>query len=74
MVEESEPIDFTFFYFIGITKLNLSEKRVGRLTFRLFNKLYQHYKNVFDLEMRLKNRDMTYRELYAKSQQEDEWF
>lgn len=74
MVEESEPIDFTFFYFIGITKLNLSEKRVGRLTFRLFNKLYQHYKNVFDLEMRLKNRDMTYKELYARTQQEDEWF
>ena len=74
MVDESEPIDFTFFYFIGITKLNLSEKRVGRLTFRLFNKLYQHYKDVFDLEMRLKNRDMTYKELYARSQQEDEWF
>ena len=74
MVGESEPIDFTFFYFIGITRLNLTEKRVGRMTFKLFNKLYQHYKDVFDLEMRLKARDMTYRELYKKSQQEDEWF
>lgn len=74
MVEESEPIDFTFFYFIGITRLNLTEKRVGRMTFKLFNKLYQHYKDVFDLEMRLKARDMTYRELYARTQQEEEWF
>lgn len=74
MVDESEPIDFTFFYFIGIAKLNLSEKRVGRLTYRLFSKLYQHYKDNFDLEIRLKNRDVTYREIYKKSQQQDEWF
>lgn len=44
------------------------------MTYCLFNKLYQHYKDVFDLELRLKTRDMTYRELYKKSQQEDEWF
>ena len=74
MVDESEPIDFTFFYFIGITRLKLTEKRVGRMTYYLFNKLYQHYKDVFDLELRLKTRDMTYRELYKKSKQEDEWF
>ena len=68
------PIDFSWFYFIGINKLNLTEKRIGRLTLRLFNKLYKHYKNDFDLEMRLKKANMTYEEAYYKTNQDDRWF
>lgn len=47
---------------------------VGRLTLTLFNKLYGHYKDDFDLEMRLKNANMTYAEAYEKTQKEEEWF
>jgi hypothetical protein len=72
--EESQPIDFTFFYFVGKTKLNLSFKETGRLTYRLFSKLYQHYKNNFDLELQMKIKNVTYGELYNRQQQEDEWF
>lgn len=43
------------------------------MTLRLFNKLYQHYKNTFDMEMRLTKANMTYEELYIKSQKEEEW-
>ena len=71
--EESQPIDFTFFYFVGKTKLNLSFKETGRLTYRLFSKLYQHYKNNFDLELQMKIKNVTYGELYNRQQQEDEW-
>lgn len=40
----------------------------------MFNKLYNHYKNDFDLELRLKANNTTYQELYAKSQKQEEWF
>jgi hypothetical protein len=40
----------------------------------MFNKLYGHYKDNFDLEMHLKNANMGYREAYIKSQKEEEWF
>lgn len=40
----------------------------------MFNKLYGHYKNNWDLEMRLSNANMTYREAYIKSQKDEEWF
>ena len=40
----------------------------------LFNKLYGHYKDDWDLEMRLRNTNMTYAEAYKKSQKEEEWF
>ena len=52
----------------------LPEKRVGRLTLNLFYKLYKHYKNTFDLEMKLKNANVTYEEAKTKAQEEDEWF
>ena len=70
---EPEPIDFTWYYFIGRTKLGLSFKEVGRMTKNLFNKLYKHYKDNFDLEIRLKNANVTYEEAY-NSTQEKEWF
>jgi len=51
----------------------MSFKETGRLTLTTFNKLYDHYKNTFDLEMRLKNANMTYSEAYTKSQEAEEW-
>ena len=59
--------------FIGKTKLLLSFKETGRLTLREFNKLYQHYKDDFDLEMRLKNSNTTYAEAYKKAEADEEW-
>jgi hypothetical protein len=56
-----------------MTKLGFTAKEVGRLTLSLFNKLYQQYKNTFDLEMRLTKANMTYEELYKKSQKDEEW-
>lgn len=43
------------------------------MTLTLFNKLYKHYKDNFDMEMRMKNANMTYEDLYIKSQKEEEW-
>ena len=40
----------------------------------LFNKLYGHYKDNFDLELRLRNANMTYEEAFKKSQEDEEWF
>lgn len=40
----------------------------------MFNKLYGHYKDNFDMEMRLKKDNMTYKEAFIKSQQDEEWF
>jgi len=66
-------IDFSWFYFIGKTKLNLSFHETGRLTLTLFNRLYQHYKNNWSYEMRLFHANMTYQEAYDKSQSDEEW-
>lgn len=73
--DEADPvIDFSWFYFIGKTKLNLSLKETGRLTLNLFNRLYQHYKDNWDMEMIMAAAHTTYKTLYARSQQDDEWF
>ncbi len=40
----------------------------------MFNKLYKHYKNDWDLEMRLNHANMTYDQAYQKSQKSEEWF
>jgi len=40
----------------------------------MFNKLYTHYKNNFDIEMRLRNANITYEEAWTKSQEAEEWF
>lgn len=73
-MEEVGPIDFTWFYFIGRNKLWLSFHDVGRMTLTLFNKLYAHYKDDFDLEMILRASNTTYAELYEKTQKQQEWF
>ena len=73
--DEADPvIDFTWFYFIGKTKLNLSIKETGRLTLYTFNRLYQHYKDDWDMQMMMTAAQMTYQALYVKSQQDEEWF
>ena len=40
----------------------------------MFNKLYGHYKDMWDLEMRLTQKNMTYAEAHVKSQEDEEWF
>ena len=72
---DSDPhIDFTWFYFIGATKLGLSYREVGRITITLFNKLYSHYKNVFDLEARIHYARTTYADVEKKANAAEEWF
>lgn len=72
--DEYEPvIDFSWFLFIGKTRLGLSFKETGRLTLTMFNKLYGHYKDMWDMEMRLTKANMTYAEAFVKSQRDEEW-
>ena len=51
----------------------MSFKETGRLTLHMFNKLYEHYKDSFDLEMRLTKANMTYKEAFEKSQEDESW-
>ena len=39
----------------------------------MFNKMYGHYKDNWDYEMRLSNANMTYAEAHIKAQQDEEW-
>lgn len=39
----------------------------------MFNKLYGHYKNTFDFEMRLTKANLTYKEAFVKAQEDEEW-
>lgn len=71
---EAQEVDFSWFYFIGKTRLGLTFKETGRLTIKLFNRLYQHYKDNWDLEMRLSKANKTYAEIHAKAQNAEEWF
>ena len=54
--------------------MGLRLKETGRLSLRMFMRLYRHYKDTFDLEMRLSQANMTYQELHNKQQAEEEWF
>jgi len=73
-VDEPEPMDFSWFYLIGSTKFNLSIKEVGRLTLRMFGRFYTHYKNDFDLELKLWKSNTTYADAHKQQQQDEEWF
>lgn len=64
--EGLEPIDFTWFFFVGVNKLGLPPKAVGRLTIRTFFKLFQHYKDMFDAELALTRLQKTFREAEAE--------
>ena len=57
-----------------MNKLGLSRKEVGRLTPSLFSRLYQHYKDNFDLELKMMYSGTTYGSLKARQEQEEEWF
>lgn len=71
---EPEVIDFTWFYFVGKRCLNLSIKEIGRMTVKTFMRFYQHYKDNWDVEMRLTNANMTYKEAAEKAKKSEEWF
>ena len=43
------------------------------MTLTLFNKLYAHYKDDFDMELRLNKTNMTYSEVHLKSMKDEEW-
>ena len=66
-------IDFSWFYFIGRTRLRLSDKETGRLTLRMFNKMYGYYKAMWSYEMRLAHTNTTFEEAERLAQKEQEW-
>lgn len=72
--DEDQKIDFSFYYFIGIKKLNLSLAETGRLTLTTFNKLYKHYKDDFDIELYLRHSGKTYKQAFAEVEKKDDWF
>ena len=73
--DDADPvIDFSWFYFIGKTKLNMSFKETGRMTITLFNRLWKHWKDEWSVEMRLTHANMTFEEAQLKSIQDEEWF
>ena len=39
----------------------------------MFNRLYGHYKDMWDYEMRLEKNNMTHSEAYIKSMEDEEW-
>lgn len=67
-------MDFSWFYFIGSKKLNLTIHQTGRLTLRMFGKLYAHYKDDHDLEMKLWKSNTTYADAHRQAQKDEEWF
>jgi len=40
----------------------------------MFNKLYGHYKDVWDMEMIMAQSNTTYKKAYIKFQKDQEWF
>ena len=54
--------------------MHLTYHETGRLTLTMFNKMYAHYKNDWDYEMRLRNANVTYAEAFQEAQKSEEWF
>lgn len=52
----------------------MSFHEIGRMTLTLFNKMYQHYQQVWSMEMRLNRANMTYEEAKAKAREAEDWF
>lgn len=67
-------LNFTWIYFIGMTKLKFSFKETGRLTLKSFLKYYQCYKDTFDLEMLMKASNTTYKKIKEQQELSDKWF
>lgn len=73
--DEYDPvIDFSWYWFIGRTKLGLTLKETGRLTLTMFNRLYGHYRDMWDMEMMLLQSKTTYAAAHSKAQKDEEWF
>ena len=74
MIHESDgsPIDFSWIYYIGHCKLLYSDHDIGRWTLCYFNKMYQHYKDTFDLEMQMQRNGLTYKEMQYKADHQGE--
>ena len=66
-------LDFSWYRFIAQAKLGLSHREAGRLTLATFSRMWQHYKDNFDLELRLRFSGVTYEELRTKSDDSEEW-
>lgn len=49
-------------------------KEIGRMTLSRFMRFYQHYKDTFDVEMRLYKANTTYAEAEKKAIQAEQWF
>jgi hypothetical protein len=43
-----------------MNKLGYTEKQVGRMTFGKWSRLYQAYKDFYDMEMSMKNQGVRY--------------
>ena len=56
-----------------MTRLGFTYKESGRLTLRQFTNFYQHYKDNFDLELRLTATNTTYEDLKLKQLESEEW-
>ncbi len=67
-------IDFSWFYFIGLTRLGLTIREIGHLSVRLFMRLYGHYQTTWSREMKLTQANMTYAEFNKKQQEAEDWF
>ena len=48
-------------------KLGYTEKQIGHMTYLKFTRLYEAYKNVFDLELYLKRAGKLYKSLGPQS-------
>lgn len=53
--------------------MGFSEKEIGRMTPRKFAKLYQHYKNNFDVQLVMRQKGLTYVKLEQMQMEEEEW-
>lgn len=70
---DKSPINFLWIYFICRTKLNLTDKESGRLTYRQFRGLYRAYCDTFDTELYLTMARKTYHSLREKARADEEW-
>lgn len=66
-------MDFSWYRFICQAKLGLTAREAGRLTLAMFSKLYGHYKDTFDLELRIQLAGTTYAEAEAQAEKSEEW-
>lgn len=53
--------------------MGFSEKEIGRMTARKFMRLYQHYKNNFDVQLVMRSKGLTYAKLEQMQMEEEEW-